>query len=451
MKLQFKLFSRRSRLVKDEYAGRSGLLAGLLRDEHGSIIVYMTLAVPVLIGIAALAVEGGFWLYKQRVLQSAADNAAYSAAAAYAADRTSDITLQARAITAYDYNLVNGQNNVTVAVNMPPSGGCHTGTSNYTGLNAVEVIVTQPQTPQLAGIWLHSDVAICGRGVAIVPGTGDCILALAPTGTAIGSNGKINNLNINLAACSIFSNSSSANSIAMTGNNDVITADAIGTVGNMALNGNSKSTIFNPSTGDPPVADPYKTAAASWSTSGGANQTNCQTGGSTCTTTLVPGTYANGITLGGSNNATYTMTPGIYYLGGNGFSIQTNHTTVTGTGGVTLVLTGSSSAITLGGQNSVFNIVAPTATGWNQGIAIWEPTSNGTNNFVGNSASVTITGVIYAPNADVQYTGNTGATATCTQIVSKTVEFGGNSINLTGNCSSVPGMKVFGQIAALVE
>jgi len=120
---------------------------------------------------------GGFWLYKKRVLQSAADNAAYSAAAAYAASKTSDITAQARAITANDYNLVHGVNNVTVAVNRPPSGGCYTGTSNYTGANAIEVIVTEPQPPRLSSIWLSNNVNLCGRGVALVPSTGDCVLA----------------------------------------------------------------------------------------------------------------------------------------------------------------------------------------------------------------------------------------------------------------------------------
>jgi hypothetical protein len=59
--------------------------------------------------------------------------------------------------------------------------------------------------------------------------------------------------------------------------------------------------------------------------------------------------------------------------------------------------------------------------------------------------------LIYAPNADVQYLGNTGNLPNCTQIVAKSVEFGGNSINFTGNCGGVPGLKVFGQVIALVE
>ncbi|MBR0939092.1 pilus assembly protein TadG-related protein [Bradyrhizobium jicamae] len=616
MKRSFKRFFPWPRFAESDSARRLGPLTRLLHDEDGSIIVYMTIAVPVFVGIAALATEGGFWLYQKRMLQSAADNAAYSAAAAYAANTASDITSQARSITANDYNLVNGQNNVTVAVNRPPSGSCYGSTSNYTGNNAIEVIVTKPQVPALSGIWLKSNVSICGRGVAIVPSVGDCILALAGSGAGISTVAKINNLNITLTNCSIFSNSTSSNSITINGNNNVLSAEAIGTAGGIVLNGNSKSTIFNSSTGDPPVADPYATAAASWPTSQTAPTlpaacSGCSTPQTppTCakkgptTITLSPGTYAaapvftncttvtmsaggyifsagltvpSGVTLnigaastivvttGGFNNAgivnfgtgnynikisaggwantgtmtfgsgnytfssvgngattpawnlngttnfgtgnyTFTLTgnwnigtattlgngnytfaiagdlttnanftmgsgtnsgsmvnwniqgtsttigPGIYYLSGNFEEDGTGHETVTGTG-ATLVLTGTSSVVLYNPNNSTLNLTAPTASGWNQGIAIWEPNSTGSNMFAqGNSSIANITGVIYAPNADIQYLGNTGSTPNCTQIISKTVELGGNSIGFTGNCTGVPGVKTFGQVAALVE
>jgi hypothetical protein len=123
------------------------------------------------------------------------------------------------------------------------------------------------------------------------------------------------------------------------------------------------------------------------------------------------------------------------------------------TNGVTFVMTGNNvnNIIDTNKSNNVqINITAPT-TGWNAGIAIWEPTSTGVNDFAsGNSVIVNITGVIYAPNASVIYTGNTGSTPTCTQIVAKSIQFGGNNINLSGDCG-LPGMKVFGRYAALVE
>ncbi len=65
-------------------ATRPAPLTRFLRDESGSYLVIMALALPVLVAFSALGTEAGFWLYTQRIVQSAAANAAYSAAAAYA-------------------------------------------------------------------------------------------------------------------------------------------------------------------------------------------------------------------------------------------------------------------------------------------------------------------------------------------------------------------------------
>ena len=70
------------RLAKDRHARSRRLLARLLRDEEGSWLIYMTVALPVLIGVAGLGTEGGLLFYQHRSLQSAADAAAYSAAVA---------------------------------------------------------------------------------------------------------------------------------------------------------------------------------------------------------------------------------------------------------------------------------------------------------------------------------------------------------------------------------
>jgi len=168
--------------------------------------------------------------------------------------------------------------------------------------------------------------------------------------------------------------------------------------------------------------------------------------------TMGTGTYSGSMVNWTIQGTTTTIGAGIYYLSGN-FDINKNggNQTVTANRGTTLVLTGATSIINFTPNNSTFILTAPT-TGWNAGIAIWEPVSTGINQIAnGNSSVATITGVIYAPHADVQYAGNTGSTPQCTQIVANTVEFAGKSINLTGNCSGVPGVKVFGQIAALVE
>jgi hypothetical protein len=584
----------------------------LLRDEDGSIIVYATLAIAALIGIAGLGSEGAAWLYRHRVIQSAADNAAVSAAAAFAVNSSADINAQARAITANDYNLVHGQDGVTVVATRPPSNNCLSGTSNFTGSNAIEVIVTQPQTPLLSKLFLSNNTpSICSRAVALVPGNGDCLLAVGTSGTGIGVTK--NNLNLNLTNCNIFSNSNDPCAISVSGNNDVIHSNAIGAVGGICLNGNSKTTLFNPSSGNPPVPDPYASEAAAWPQSPStwppptcagcaapSNPPKCQkaaghnpgvtavtltpgiyadlssiignVGTSTpCTITMNAGSYqfTNGLNItganitvnvgagstiivpttaaagfsnsgtinfGSGNNSIYigaygwanfgtinftdgsnnsiliaaggwadsgtvnfksgnfsmavtgdwtsssnltmgtgnysvsvtgdaargslgsfsingptsTLGAGLYYVSGN-VNIQGNGGQTVTANNVTLVLNGATSAINYTSNNAALTLTAPT-TGWNAGIAVWEPSSIGTNLIAsGNSSVAAITGVIYAPRANVDFEGNTGSTPVCMQIVSNSMTLNGNSINIQGDCGSVPGMKHPGAIATLVE
>src|SRR5262249_32843273 len=99
---------------------RTSWFARFLRDERGSYLMYMAWLLPAMIGVAGLGSEGGFWLYSPRFIQSAADNAAYSAATALAVNSSSssdDLLLQAKAITGNDYGLVSGSGGVTVTVN----------------------------------------------------------------------------------------------------------------------------------------------------------------------------------------------------------------------------------------------------------------------------------------------------------------------------------------------
>ena len=53
--------------------------AAFARDERGAVAVLTALALPVLLGSAALACEAGWWLVETRSLQNAADAAAVAA------------------------------------------------------------------------------------------------------------------------------------------------------------------------------------------------------------------------------------------------------------------------------------------------------------------------------------------------------------------------------------
>ena len=53
-------------LAKDRRARAHRLLARLWRDEEGSWLIYMTVLLPVLIGVAGLGTEAGLLFYQHR-------------------------------------------------------------------------------------------------------------------------------------------------------------------------------------------------------------------------------------------------------------------------------------------------------------------------------------------------------------------------------------------------
>ena len=209
----------------------------------------------------------------------------------------------------------------------------------------------------------------------------------------------------------------------------------------------------------PLVTDPYATAASSWPATCTGGSCNTQTVPTNGTYTLQPGVYPSGMTLDGtscttgkkgttcdtSNSVTYTMQPGVYYLGGS-LNVPSNSITLNGTG-VTIVLTGNN-VVNVSGNGATFNLVAP-SSGWNQGLAIWEPTSTGTNYFSGgsggsgNATAMNLTGLIYMPDATMAYNGNYGTQASpdCTEIIANTINLDGSNLNFaSGNaCSNVAG------------
>lgn len=120
------LFSA-SRNLSNEDARRrqdlSGLIRRFSRDQSGSYVILSALLMPVLVGTAGLGTEVGWWYYKHKNMQSAADSGAVSAATAVTAG--TDLLSEANAVTA-SYGYANALSNVTVTVNQPPKSGNYT-------------------------------------------------------------------------------------------------------------------------------------------------------------------------------------------------------------------------------------------------------------------------------------------------------------------------------------
>ena len=61
---------------------KTSLLRHFVRDQSGSYVIISALLMPVLVGTAGLGTEVGWWYYKHKNMQSAADSGAVSAATA---------------------------------------------------------------------------------------------------------------------------------------------------------------------------------------------------------------------------------------------------------------------------------------------------------------------------------------------------------------------------------
>jgi hypothetical protein len=387
---------------------------------------------PVLVGAASLGTEVGWWLYKHKNMQSAADSGAVSAASA-----GSNLTTEANAVTA-TYGYANGLLNVTVTVNQPPSTG------NYTSNpQAVEVIVGQPQPRLLSALFGSAPVPITARAVALPNAGTGCVLALnssaRPAVNVSGSN------QLNLINCNLYSNSSAKPSLNVSGT-ATVSANQVGVVGD--ISGANNITANNGiRTGMRPIADPY--ASVSPPPEPSCTSAKITVNASGKTTSLDPGCYTGSITV--NAGATLNLSPGIYYLDDANLNVAGN-ATITGTG-VTLVFTGSGGSWGTAsiGSNAIVNLTAP-SSGPTQGIVIYGDrkmpagtafnlTGGGTQNFGG---------AIYLPKANLSFSGGNGTATSCTKVVADTITFTGSS-NLQVNCAALGGAAIGITTAQLVE
>lgn len=410
----------------------NSLLRRFKYDQSGSYTIVFALLMPVLVGAAGLGTEVGWWFYKHKNMQSAADSGAVSAAAA-----GTNLTTEANAVTS-TYGYANGLNNATVIVNRPPSTGNHTSNPQ-----AVEVIVGQSQPRLLSALFGSAPVPITARAVA-VPNTGTgCVLALNSTASPAVNVGGSNKLN--LLKCNLYSNSSAHPSLDV-GGSAAVSANQVGAVG--GISGTSNITASDGiRTGMRPTADPYESVSPP--TQPSCSNAKINVNSSEKYTSLDPGCYSGSITV--NAGATLTLSPGIYYLDGANLNVAGN-ATITGTG-VTLVFTGSGSSwgtATIG-SNAVVDLTAP-SSGSTRGIVVYgdRKMPAGTAFNLGGGGTQNFGGAIYLPKANLSFSGGNGTSTSCTKIIADTMTFTGTS-NLQVDCSALGTASIGNASAQLVE
>jgi len=413
------------------FVGIVATVKRLCRSRRGSVAIMVGLALPVVVGMAALATEITFLLIRQRQLQVVADAAAFNAAVAIQKGYP-DFAVEARATACLGFQ--NATEGVTITSNNPPAGG-----PNMNNPKAVEVIVTQPQTLILAALFGDAQYNVKSRAVAMVGNVSSCVLQLdaaSNPGVTI-NNGAI----VNLTNCGMAVDSTANSALSMTGAAQ-LNAQSVSVVGKASI---TNGATINPSKAlsinQSKVPDPYANVAMPSIPGGCSNGTAIkgkpiQYGHGSWT--INQGVWCGDVSF--TNDAVVTLQAGIYYVDAGTFSVggavQMNGT------GVTIVLTsrtsGNYSTVVISNGARV-TLSAPTS-GATQGMVFFgdrRASPNNTQSSFGGGGTLNVTGAMYLPTQNVQFSnGAVVNNADCTQLIAGRITFAGGATFQNNNCKA---------------
>lgn len=396
-----------------------------LSDRRGNTSLIFALCLPVLLGCAGLGVEAGFWQFRQRQAQTAADLAAYAGAVSL---RNHEPAEQARWEAEVEARLHGYEAAVGAFIaNTPPLAG------SYINARSMEVELSQTLPRFFSAIMTDEPLLVRVRAVATYEEEADaCLLALSPdTGAAVDLFGSSN---LAMISCEIMSNSIAADAVLLRGSTDVQTP-CINAVGGFQVSGGMADYTLTdcpaPRVNLPRAQDPYADveppalpASCSNLNGGGPNS------GPTTVAAGASGVkrFCNGLNLTGD----VTFEPGVYVIDGGDFRIGAG-ANVFGEG-VTFYLTDGARVRFNGGATVEFS--AP-STGPYSGLTFFgDRDDTGVDHTFNGTADSLITGAIYTPSSDISFLGDFSGRQGCMQLVGYTVEIGGNA-NITTDCTGV--------------
>jgi Flp pilus assembly protein TadG len=370
-----------------------------LRRRPGKVVVFVALCLTGMVGVVALAVDGGVLLDDQQQLQAAADAAALAAAtdlfANYVVNQGTDpnqTAAKSAQTTAAANGFSNDSNGTTVTVNIPPQSGAFSSQAGY-----AEVIIQHQQNRYFSTIFGNSAITVTARAVA--RGTQKAsvnasILLLDPSGQGAYTN---NGNTLLVAGAPILINSASSQAAQFSGDIALL-APQMNIVGNYNTEGNALL-LANVSTGVKATPDPLANLAAPSNLAMQSSSPVAYSGGSY---TLQPGVYNGGIAL--SSSASVTLEPGVYYLSGGGLNV-TGRASLTGNG--VLIYNSplsSTDAINLGGRGAIS--LSPLTSGVYAGLTIFQDRTSSVALSLSGGGNVSLSGTVYAAAASLNVSGN---------------------------------------------
>lgn len=400
--------NRRKTLRRRGFGRR--FIGGFCRDTRGSVMAYMGIMLPVMLGITGLALDGSLWYAQKRGVQAIADTAAYSLMLEMERIGDTDLAKAAAKEDAVVYGLDEAAGD-SITFNIPPASGAYAGMAGY-----YEAIVERPAAIFLAGLFVDdfdtAARAVSGGSAGTPP---PCLLASDPN---MKDAFKVNNGTVKTTGCDIQVNSDDDDALNVA-KNGVLDADPINIVGDYVNKGTMTS---EPNTGVSSIADPL--AKLPQPSASGCDYTDVSYSGGT--QTLSPGVYCGGISLSG--DAQVTMEPGNYIISGDASTTLsvTGQASLNGSG-VTTYFDGDTS-LSINGQGSL-NLTSP-SSGTYAGILFYgDPESDlDTQHMVTGNGSAIFDGIMYFPNAiaKINGNGNTTANTSISAIMARQLRFGGN-------------------------
>lgn len=401
-------------------------------DTEGGVLIYTAILLPVFLGFMALGLDIAAWHIEKRQSQTMADAAAVAAAIedfkitaqggtspGCAAGDVFDAASDAAGLNNFDAAIGH-----TLTLNCPSSQGASVGVAG-----SVEAIVTTPLPLFLASVINVSveGASAYSRAVAGAELGDACIFGLNPSerSTVEVSGGSTLTLN-----CGVRANSSHDEAIKLNGTGSCITATEILSVGGISGSGGGPPCFSPPGTervnaAEDPLAGLPEPDATGVCTNGGVT-----TGGQSPIRpsdgdVLTAGRYCRDVFINDSS-ATVTFAPGIHIF--DGVALTITNGTVNATE-VMFFFTNSSTANSFDASGGQINLSAPTS-GTYEGIAVYVDRGDTTNYSINISGGTgaNVTGIIYAKNQDVSFTGQSGSDQSLYIIADKVEMAGGVTI-----------------------
>ena len=396
-------------------------------SEKGQALILIILAIVVIFGFAALAVDGGRIYSERRRAQAAADSAALGAAYEAASGKKHS-TARAKALLLAEYNgfqnttgpdgLPVKDADVLVEYNNPPVSGPYKGDILYH-----QVLITERVDPIFSQLLYGGETEIVVEAVSY--STADCtdcfsagnaIHAMNATEpSALEFDGSVS---VNVINGSIFSNSKASDSGRKNGGSGIISVQN----GKISVVGGWKGDV------NPEKVSPKPIEGVASLSVPNAPVPDCGNSvplGSQSGSTLYPGRFPTGIKLNGNND--YIMKPGMYCIEG-GFTVNGN-VTVEGEGVFIAMMSGElylngSAKVTLTYANDLKD---GKGNQWG-GMLIYAPYGNKAGVKLDGGNETVYRGTIYVPDAECSLGGNSASYGFHAKILCDTVKIHGSTI-----------------------